>query len=329
VAAATSVGLVRKRNEDSAYVGRWLCAVADGMGGHAAGDIASATVIEAIRSFDVQADGPSRLTTILGAAVRSANKQLTAKVKADPQLGNMGSTLTALLCSGGHVAVANIGDSRAYLLRNAVLRPLTEDHVLSNLVANPMPPGIGSYLVRFLDARPGWSPDLTLRTAQPGDRYLICSDGLSGFVTEDAIQQVLANEREVDQAVAELVDLAHAAGAPDNVTVVAMDVPDGIWQERDEDPLILGAAASLVAGLAIRGVGVFLGPRPGGRLVPLQGLDGLDPVAWDHVLRDFDRFIVNGGAAHADDHHHRDGHGDLKLRRFRLARHPGPEILHP
>lgn len=126
-----------------------------------------------------------------------------------------------------------------------VLRPLTEDHVFSNPVSNPMPPEIGSYLVRFLDARPGWSADLTLHTAHPGDRYLICSDGLTGFVTTTAIQDVVKRVDEVNQAVAELVDLAHTAGAPDNVTVIVVDVPDGAWHERIENPLVLGAAATL------------------------------------------------------------------------------------
>jgi protein phosphatase len=244
VAAASSTGLIRKRNEDSAYVGHWLCAVADGMGGHTAGDVASTIVIDAVRSFDVEVSDPRHLTSVLSAAVSTANLRLTVSVQAKPELANMGTTLTALLWSSGHVAVAHIGDSRAYLLRNRVLRPITEDHVLSNLVANPMPAGIGDYLVRFLDARPGWSPDLTLRTARPGDRYLICSDGLNGFVADGAIRDVLADVDDLDQAVAELIRLAHDEGAPDNVTVIAMGVPDGTWTPRNEKPLILGAAAS-------------------------------------------------------------------------------------
>jgi PPM family protein phosphatase len=158
VAYATSTGLVRERNEDSAYVGRWLCAVADGMGGHAAGDVASATVIDSVRPLDLAVEEPGNLTAVLGAAVRSANDRLAGKVSADTSLANMGSTLTALLWSGSHLAVANIGDSRAYLLRNGILRGITEDHVMSKLVADPMPTGISEYLVRFLDARPGWSP---------------------------------------------------------------------------------------------------------------------------------------------------------------------------
>jgi serine/threonine protein phosphatase PrpC len=236
-------------------VGHWLCAVADGMGGHAAGDVASATVIEAIRSFDVQAIESAQLITILSAAVREANRELTARVQANSNLGNMGSTLTAMLWSTGNVAIAHIGDSRAYLLRNGVLTPLTEDHILSNLVANPMPPDIGSYLVRFLDARPDWSADLTLHTAHSGDRYLMCSDGLSGFVALDAIKDVVTHRGEADQAVAELVDLAHAAGAPDNVTVIVIDVPDGAWQQRLEKPLVLGAAANIMGPLTVVVVG--------------------------------------------------------------------------
>lgn len=246
VAAASSTGLVRGRNEDSAYAGRWLCAVADGMGGHAAGDVASATVIEAIRPFDVAADDPGQLTAIIGAAVQEANNRLADRVGADPGLASMGSTLTAMLWSGGHVAVANVGDSRAYLLRNGVLRQITEDHVLANLVASPMPAHIGGYLVRYLDARPGWSPDLALRAARPRDRYLICSDGLSGVVGPDVIREVLADVGDLDRAVADLTRLADEAGAPDNVTLIATDIPGGTWQERQGTPLVLGAAASLV-----------------------------------------------------------------------------------
>lgn len=245
VAAASSAGLVRRRNEDSAYAGRWLCAVADGMGGHAAGDVASATVIEAIRACDVAAGDPGQLTTLLGAAVQEANRQLAERVRADPGLGSMGSTLTAMLWSGRHVAVANVGDSRAYLLRDGVLRQITEDHVLANLVATPMPAQTAVYLVRYLDARPGWSPDLTLRAARPGDRYLICSDGLSGVVSPQAIRDALAEVGDLDQAVAELIRLAHEGGAPDNVTLIGIDVPGGAWQERQGTPVVLGAAAIL------------------------------------------------------------------------------------
>ena len=247
VVSATSTGLVRGRNEDSAYVGRWLCAVADGMGGHAAGDVASATVIEAIRPFDVEEEDPGLLTGILGRAVREANDRMAAKGQSDPGLAGMGSTLTALLWSGGHVAVANIGDSRGYLLRGGTLRRLTEDHVMSKLVASPMPAEIGEHLVRFLDARPGWSPDLTLHAARPGDRYLICSDGLSSVLRPELICEVLADTGDLDEATESLVGLVHKAGAPDNVTLVAVDVPEGTWDERTGSPVVLGAVADTAA----------------------------------------------------------------------------------
>ena len=246
VSVASKSGLVRVQNEDSAYVGRWLCAVADGMGGHAAGDVASATVIDAIRRFDAATDA-EQLTMALSQAVHAANSQLAARAEAAPALAGMGSTVTAMLWSGSHVAVAHIGDSRAYLLRNGVLRQITEDHILSNLVAVPMPARIGGYLVRYLDARPGWSPDLTPRIATPGDRYLICSDGLSGVVAPDAIRAVLADRGDTNEAADSLIALAYAAGAPDNVTVIVVDVPGGRWEEREGNPLVVGAAAELAS----------------------------------------------------------------------------------
>jgi serine/threonine protein phosphatase PrpC len=235
-------GLVRNRNEDSAYIGHWMCAVADGMGGHAAGDVASATVIDAINSFDVTTD-MERLTVTLGEAVRAANSRLAAVAATNPTLAGMGSTLTAMLWSGSHIGLAHIGDSRAYRLRNGVLRQITEDHVVSKLVATPMPSYIGEYLVRYLDARPGWSPDLTLRTAAPGDRYLICSDGLTSFADPDAIHAILADVGDADQAADGLISLAYEAGAPDNVTVIVADLPGGVWEERQGNPLVVGAAA--------------------------------------------------------------------------------------
>jgi protein phosphatase len=215
------------------------------MGGHAAGDVASATVIDAIRRFDVAAGNPEQLTAVLGDAVREANRRLTARALAEPGLASMGSTLTAMAWSGSGMVVAHIGDSRAYRLRAGALKRLTEDHVLSKLVASPMPAEISGYLVRFLDRRPGWSPDLTPREARPGDRYLLCSDGLSSVVRADVIRDALAATGDIDQAVDALVRQAHEAGAPDNVTVVVIDLPDGTWQERKGNPVILGAAASL------------------------------------------------------------------------------------
>jgi protein phosphatase len=244
LAAGSSTGLVRKRNEDSAYAGRWLCAVADGMGGHVRGDVASAAVVAALRPFDTDIDSPKRLTTLLHRAVDAASERLAAMIGTDPGLAGMGTTLTAMLWSGKYVAIANIGDSRAYLLRGGALRQITEDHVMSKLVANPAPVQISAIIVRYLDGRPDRSPDLTLRTARPGDRYLICSDGLSGVLEPTVIRGALSAAKDADQAVADLIQLTIEAGAPDNVTVIVADVPQGAWSVPDGGVTVLGAAAS-------------------------------------------------------------------------------------
>ena len=157
----------------------------------------------------------------------------------------MGSTLTVMLWSGNYMAVGNIGDSRAYLLRRGLLKQITEDHVMSKLVANPTPAELSGIIVRYLDGRSDRSPDLTLRTTLPGDRYLICSDGLSGVLETRVIRDVLASVEGADQAVTDLIQLTHEAGAPDNVTVIVADLPDGTWRAPEGSPVILGAAASL------------------------------------------------------------------------------------
>ncbi len=244
LAAASSTGLVRKRNEDCAYAGRWLYAVADGMGGHTAGDVASAAVVEALRAFDVDAGSPRQLTGILGRAVSAASEQLAARIEADQGLAGMGTTLTAMLFSGNCTAVANIGDSRAYLLRRGTLKRITEDHVLGKLVASPAPARISTVIVRYLDGRADRSPDLTLRMTLPGDRYLICSDGLSGVLESRVIRDVLASVDDADQAVADLIRLTHEVGAPDNVTAIVADVPEGIWKAPEDSLVVMGAAAS-------------------------------------------------------------------------------------
>jgi len=244
LAARTSTGLVRTHNEDSAYVGRWLCAVADGMGGHVAGGVASTAVVDALHSFDVDVSSPKELTSVLGHAVAAANGRLAAMIAADPSLGGMGSTLVAMLWTDNNVAVANIGDSRAYLARRGALTRITEDHIMSKLVANPAPSHIGAFLVRYLDGRLDRSADLTRHATLPGDRFLICSDGLSGVLEPGIIRDVLISVKDADEAVTELIRLTHEAGAPDNVTVVIADTPEPAWRALEGTPLILGAAAS-------------------------------------------------------------------------------------
>jgi PPM family protein phosphatase len=240
-AAASETGLVRQNNEDAAYSGRWLYAVADGMGGHAAGEVASAAVIKSLRVRDVEVP-PADLLRTLGRAVADANGEVARRVAEDPARQGMGTTLTAMLRSGDQVAIAHIGDSRAFLLRGGRLRQITEDHTIGHLVADATD-ALTPVLARYLDGRPDRSPDLVLRELRPGDRYLLCSDGLSPEVADDTIRDILATAADGAEAVRQLVGLADEAGAPDNVTVIVIDVRPGAEADSAE-PVTLGAAAA-------------------------------------------------------------------------------------
>ncbi len=243
-AAGSSTGLVRPLNEDSAYAGRWLYAVADGMGGHVAGEIASAAVISALRAYDAEAD-PARLVEILGSAVTAANTAVRRRTESDPALRTMGTTLTAMLWSGHTFALAHIGDSRAYLLRGGRLRQLTEDHALRNLVAGTgTSPVLAPIMSRFLDGRPDRSPDLGLREALPGDRYLLCSDGLSAVVPDETMLDVLeSGDDDLARIIERLTGLANSAGGPDNITAIVIDAPDSSARGNAAPPITLGAAS--------------------------------------------------------------------------------------
>jgi PPM family protein phosphatase len=242
-AAASETGLVRQNNEDAAYSGRWLFAIADGMGGHAAGEIASAAVIESLRAHDTDV-GTSALLEILGHAVTEANAEIARRAAEDPARFGMGTTLTAMLWSGDTAALVHIGDSRAFRLRGGRLRQITEDHVLGNLVSNAGP--LAPVLSRYLDGRPDRSPDLGLRDLRTGDRYLICSDGLSPVVSSEAIGAVLAAAADPADAVRQLVALADEAGGPDNISAIVIDVRIPEVGSSRTEPVTLGAAAAAV-----------------------------------------------------------------------------------
>jgi protein phosphatase len=241
-AAGSSTGLVRQLNEDSAYAGHWLYAVADGMGGHVAGEIASAAVIAALRAYDAEAD-PALLVEILGSAVTAANTAIRRRTESDPALRTMGTTLTAMLWSGHTFALAHIGDSRAYQLRGGRLRQLTEDHALHNLVAGAgTSPVLAPIMSRFLDGRPDRSPDLGLREAFPGDRYLLCSDGLSAVVPDETMRGVLESVDDLTRIIERLTGLANSAGSPDNITAIVIDAPGSSAPGNAAPPVTLGAA---------------------------------------------------------------------------------------
>jgi serine/threonine protein phosphatase PrpC len=225
-AGRTHIGLVRRRNEDSVYTGRSLFAVADGLGGHIAGDVASATVIDTLQHHDRQVD-PADLATTLGRAVNEANAALRHRIDETPQLVGMGTTLVAMLWSQTTAVLANVGDSRAYQLRGgSQIVQLTEDHTYGNLVADAAGvPELPARLSRILDGRvDGRSPDLTVQHLSPGDRYLLCTDGLSTVVPSASIVDIMRSMDEPGEAADRLIASAIDRGGPDNITVIVADV---------------------------------------------------------------------------------------------------------
>ncbi|GLY79670.1 PP2C family protein-serine/threonine phosphatase [Actinoallomurus iriomotensis] len=225
--------MLRDGNEDSAYAGPHVLAVADGMGGHNAGEVASAAVIEELRALDT--DVPQdRLLSMLEQAVRRANQKVHDLVEADSSLQGMGTTLTAMLWSGSRLALVQIGDSRAYLVRDDVLYQITHDQTLvqtllddgkisqDQVATHPY----RSMLLQALDGRAELTPDLQLHSALVGDRYLLCSDGLWDVVGPEAIHKILTSVTDPEHAVGNLTDAANAGGGPDNITCVIADVID-------------------------------------------------------------------------------------------------------
>ena len=253
-AVRSDVGLLREGNEDSAYAGPHLLAVADGMGGYEAGEVASAAVISSVAPLDRRAMPEAELIDALAAAVTAAKQTLRRIVDADPAVGSMGTTLTAMLWAGGSAAICHIGDSRAYLVRDGDLYQITHDHTFVQALidqgrirpeeASTHPQR--SLLLRALDGRTDADPDLSMLTAQAGDRYLICSDGLPVAVSDDQILQALVATPEPSDAVLALIDLAIRGGAPDNVTCIVADVidPDVTGVPPTRAPVVVGAAAT-------------------------------------------------------------------------------------
>jgi protein phosphatase len=252
-AAGSDIGCVRDNNEDSAYAGSRLIAVADGMGGYAGGEVASSTVIGSLRSLD--ADVPvDDLEGALGRAVAEANEKLRIAREDRPDLSRMGTTLTAMLWSGAHIALAHIGDSRGYLLRDGELFQITKDHTMKELLSPDSGDGpdeggeasrLSHVLYRVLDGREDRDPDLRRREALLGDRYMLCSDGLSGVVDAQTIYEVLSEEAEPADAIRRLIALAREGGGPDNITCVIADMVEGDPTSTMRDPQIVGAAGQL------------------------------------------------------------------------------------
>ncbi|KUF15850.1 protein phosphatase [Streptomyces silvensis] len=254
-AAGSHKGMIREGNEDSGYAGPRLLAIADGMGGQAAGEVASSEVISTLVTLDDDVPGSDILTS-LGTAVQRANDQLRLMVEEDPQLEGMGTTLTALLWTGQRLGLVHVGDSRAYLLRDGVLTQITQDHTwVQRLVdegriteeeATTHPQR--SLLMRALGSGDHVEPDLSIREVRAGDRYLICSDGLSGVVSHQTMEDTLASYQGPQETVQELIQLALRGGGPDNITVIVADVldidtGDTLAGQLSDTPVVVGAVA--------------------------------------------------------------------------------------
>jgi len=250
-AARSDRGLIRGNNQDSVYAGPRLLAVADGMGGHAAGDVASKVVIAALEHLDEDAPSGDMLQS-MRQAVFEGSEHLREVIRESPQLEGMGTTLTAILFAGGRLALCHVGDSRAYLVRDGQFSQITHDDTFVQTLiddgritaeeANTHPQR--SLLLRALNGQ-DVEPDLSMREARAGDRYLLCSDGLSGVVSEETLAEALKDPD--PQATADrLIELALRSGGPDNVTVIVADVIDDDGRGALMEPVVDGAAGGNV-----------------------------------------------------------------------------------
>jgi PPM family protein phosphatase len=231
-ASVSDAGRVRSNNEDSAHAGRRLLAVADGMGGMPAGELASDIVIQALAPLDGRThDDP---LTALRHAVDSANARIRKATESDRAQDGMGTTVTALLLSGDRIGLLHVGDSRCYLFRDSVLTLLTRDDTFVQALVDQgvlSPEQARTHPRRSVvtQAVQGHDIEPTCRVLAPRlkDRFLVCSDGLSDVVTDSDIATILGACHEPKQCARRLVSHALDAGGPDNVTVVVADVASG------------------------------------------------------------------------------------------------------
>ena len=228
-AARSDAGLVRESNQDAAYAGTRLLAVADGMG--SGGQQASAAVIDALKPLEAALPAGDLLNA-LEDAVQQANTAVLGIAGADAGELGTGSTVTAMVLSGSQLALVHIGDCRAYLLRDGELFQITHDHTVVQSLLDEgriSPEEVASHpqrslLLRAIDGSTGLQADTSLHDALAGDRYLLCSDGLSTVITTQAIRDTLRDCGDPDQAVQQLIEAANAAGGPDNVSCVVADI---------------------------------------------------------------------------------------------------------
>jgi len=254
--AASDVGKVRSSNQDSGYAGVNLFFVADGMGGHAGGDIASAITAQHVATADEPVENSQQAEQKLIDYIWQANQKLSASVQAHSDLAGMGTTFSGMLVHGTSVSIGHIGDSRIYLARDGVVKQITTDHTFvqrlvdtgriseEEALVHPR----RSVLMRVLgDVEQFPEVDLETFETKPGDRWMVCSDGLSGVIPEGLMHRIMLSKSNVQEATDLLVGEALEFGAPDNVTVVLVDVLDS-KEETEVAPArqFVGSAASEV-----------------------------------------------------------------------------------
>ncbi|MFC9917244.1 PP2C family protein-serine/threonine phosphatase [Agromyces binzhouensis] len=288
-AAVSHVGRVRASNQDSGYAGRRLFLVADGMGGHAGGDVASAIATRRIADSDADYDSTADAAAALESALLSANRNLEETVAEHSELTGMGTTTSAMLVQQDRVVIAHIGDSRVYLFRSGELSQVSTDHTFVQRLVDAgritaeeaMVHPRRSVLMRVLgDVEASPEIDTMVIDTHPGDRWMLCSDGLSGVVSFDDIHEMLAADAGAKQVADRLVKASLDGGAPDNVTVVVVDIGDP--PAPDTPPLIVGSAAAPLA----FGTAPEPARRPGIRLTPFRP----HPVQETHFEPDSEEF---------------------------------------
>lgn len=253
--AVSHVGKVRSNNQDSAYAGKYLFVVADGMGGHAGGDVASALTVTFLRELDREYETAEAAAQALTEGLLEANTILARTVVDHPELTGMGTTVSAMIRVGDRLAFAHIGDSRIYRLRDGELTQISTDHTFvqrlvetgritpEQAITHPR----RSVLMRVLgdvDASPeidSWIADIEV-----GDRWMLCSDGLSGVVSHDHMQSTLTSLHGTERAAQVLLQQSLSAGAPDNVTIVLLDVDELSPGPVAEETITVGSAAAPV-----------------------------------------------------------------------------------
>lgn len=237
-AGVSDVGRVRPHNEDSAFHGPYVAVVADGVGGAAAGEVASATAAYVVAATALARFGDNPAAVLVD-AVQDAHASLRAGVAADGELAGMATTLTAVVTDGSRVVLGHVGDSRAYLLRDGLMHQISQDHTyVQHLVdSGQLDPAErfghpwSNVVLRSLDGGQDRAFDVTELEVRPGDRLLLCSDGLTDLVRDDRIAEVL-RLADPHSAAAVLTQSALLAGGKDNITAVVLDVVDG--------PLVVG-----------------------------------------------------------------------------------------